>query len=163
MLMQILSNTPKWVFALFIFLLILGVRQMRDRTMPRRRLVIMPLIFLALSLFGIISAFGWNLEPLLIWAVAYVLMVVFIKQYIPIKDASYDPGTQRFKVPGSIFPLILILIIFCLKYFVGVGTAMQAPFTQDPLFPVIISALYGVSSGIFAGRSLRIMKAANQT
>ena len=37
MLLQILTQTPPWVFILFVALLWLGVQQMAPRTMPLRR------------------------------------------------------------------------------------------------------------------------------
>ncbi|MFQ3789298.1 hypothetical protein [Halomonas sp. A29] len=36
MLIEIIRNTPRWVFLLFIVLLVMGYQQSRDRTASRR-------------------------------------------------------------------------------------------------------------------------------
>ena len=66
---QIVVNTPLWVWPLMLFVLWLGWRGLRPRTMPPARLAILPLVGLATSLAGIAQ----SLQPGLAfagWAVA---------------------------------------------------------------------------------------------
>ena len=50
--MDILSRIPHWVWPLLIALIVVGWRQTRSRTLPRRRLV---LLTLALNLYALLS------------------------------------------------------------------------------------------------------------
>jgi hypothetical protein len=58
MILQILQNTPPWVFALFFVLLLVGGLQTRTRELSLARVALMPAIFLPLSLWGVWNAFG---------------------------------------------------------------------------------------------------------
>jgi hypothetical protein len=57
MLMQIVLNTPGWVWGLLLVLLALGVLQSLPRRVTVRRATVLPLVLLALSLAGVLSTF----------------------------------------------------------------------------------------------------------
>ncbi len=48
-----------------------------------------------------------------------------------------------------------MLSIFCLKYALAVSLAVAPELRHAPLFTLAVCALYGVFSGVFAGRLLR--------
>ena len=58
MIIEILQHTPLWVWFLFALLVGLGLLQMRDREISRARALILPLIFIAWSLSGVLRAPG---------------------------------------------------------------------------------------------------------
>ena len=64
MLVQILSNTPTWVFLLFFVLLVFGLMQTRTRTVRKMPTLLLPTGMILLSLTGINSSFGLRLIPL---------------------------------------------------------------------------------------------------
>ncbi len=158
MLIQILTHTPTWVFVLFFVLVALGISQMRRRTLPLRRVIIMPIVFLVWSFFGVTSAFGWEALPLLAWATGYVLTAWLLMQSKPELGSTFDAATGRFNVAGSTVPLALMMGIFFLKYFVGVSMGMRFDFTTSEFFPIVIGALYGAFSGTFAGSAARLIR-----
>lgn len=158
MFTQILSNTPKWVFILFFVLLALGISQMRTQIKSRKRVLILPLVLLILSLAGVTSAFGISAMPIAAWVVGYLVLAGLMGQGLAATGSSYDSTTKKFTVAGSPTPLILMMSIFFLKYFVGASMAMKASFSLDEAFPIVISLLYGVFSGAFGGRALRLLK-----
>ena len=73
----------------------------------------------------------------------------------PPAGATYDPATRTFFLRGSWIPMALILGIFLTKYVVGVDVAMNPGLARDGQYTLIVGALYGVFSGIFAGRAAR--------
>ena len=158
MLSQIITNTPKWVFVLFFVLLALGISQMRTQIKSRKRVLILPLVLLILSLAGVTSAFGVSAMPIAAWAAGYLVLAGLMGQGLAATGSSYDSTTKKFTVAGSPIPLILMMGIFFLKYFVGASMAMKASFSLDAAFPIVVSLLYGVFSGAFAGRALRLLK-----
>jgi hypothetical protein len=54
-IVEIIARTPWWVWLLFLFLLWIGVRALRSAVMPFWRLAILPAVFLAWGLLGLIA------------------------------------------------------------------------------------------------------------
>ncbi|MDP2450801.1 MAG: hypothetical protein Q8M93_04285 [Polaromonas sp.] len=159
----VLKNTPPWVWGLLVALLALGLSQVRNRRVGALRMAIMPLAMTGLSLWGTASAFGKS--PLfgyilLVWLAGALLMAGLIATTAPPTGTRHDAAGHSFWVPGSWLPLALILGIFLTKYIVGVDLAMQPQLAQDGPYTLVTGALYGVFSGIFAGRSLRLIRLA---
>jgi hypothetical protein len=59
--------------------------------------------------------------------------------------------------------MLLILGIFLTKYGVGITLAMQPGMARDGLFTLAVGGLYGLFSGIFAGRAARLWRLAFQS
>ncbi|MBU2318577.1 MAG: hypothetical protein KJ609_08540, partial [Gammaproteobacteria bacterium] len=60
-------------------------------------------------------------------------------------------------------PLFLILGIFTIKYTVGVMEGMQSSFLTMSSVVDGLSLLYGVFSGVFAARSVRLWRLSRPT
>ncbi|MGA0569472.1 DUF6622 family protein [Variovorax sp. VNK109] len=159
-LLAILTHTPAYVFVLFAALLWLGVSQLFTRKVKLLRVAIMGLGMAGLSLYGALSAFPGQLLTLPVW-LAVAAVTFFVVQRMPLPAGTqYDGWQQRFTVPGSKVPLALIMAVFFTKYVVGVAMVMQPTLTHDTTAALVISALYGLFSGMFAGRSMRLGKLA---
>lgn len=158
MLNQIFTHTPHWVWGLLIALLWLGLNQVTTRTVSLKRVTVMPLAMVGLSLYGTVSAFGAEPLVLLVWLACAGLLATLVMQR-PLDPATrYDDWTERFTVPGSWVPLALILGIFVTKYFVGASTSMHPALVQDDIFRLGFTALYGAFSGIFLARAARLWR-----
>jgi uncharacterized membrane protein len=160
MIVQILFNTPLWVWGLLAALLALGFSQARSRTAGLPRLLLMPLGLGAFSFWGTISAFGAPAAVLGSWFAACVLLLLVVAQIRIPAGVSYGRNTRQFALPGSWIPMALILGIFITKYAVGVSLAMQPDLKANANFMLAISTLYGAFSGIFAGRTIRLLRLA---
>lgn len=162
MLLEIVKRTPSWVFVLFFILLALGYFQSKDRTVRRGMVFILPLIMLALSFYGVLFAFGGTLISLAVWLAGILLAVVLgAKARFP-RGASFSQETSTYLVPGSWAPLVLMLLIFFIRYAVNVILARQPSIGAEPVFIVLISVCYGILSGAFLARSLGIWRSARQ-
>jgi len=158
MLIEILKRTPLWVFALFLVLATVGYFQSRDRNVGRAKVTILPLAMIALSFYGVISAFGMNPGAVIYWAVGFAAMVWLGAILALPRGISYTAETQTFFVPGSWLPLALMMAIFFTKYTVGVILARRLAIADEPIFISIISLCYGLFSGIFFSRALVILR-----
>lgn len=159
----ILKNTPSWVWGLLATLLALGLSQISTRRVSALRMTLMPVAMTGLSLWGTASAFSQSPlfgYVLLAWAGGAALMLGLIAPRAAAPGASYDAATRTFNVPGSWLPLALILGIFLTKYGVGVELAMQPTLAHDGQYSLIVGALYGLFSGAFAGRAVRMWRLA---
>lgn len=160
MLFQILSNTPKWVFALFAALLWLGFSQMLTRRVRLPRITLLAVGMAGLSVYGTVSAFAAVPSALLAWlAVAAVVFAIVLSRPLP-HGTRYDAARRSFTVPGSAVPLALMMGIFLTKYSVGITLAMQPAQAHDVTFALTVSALYGAFSGVFAARAARLWRLA---
>jgi hypothetical protein len=157
----ILRGTPTWVWGLLAALLALGFSQVRDRTAGLARVSFMPLAMGTFSAWGTLSAL-WS-SPLLaqavgLWLAAAVAALALVAPGRA--QASYDPATRSFRLPGSFAPLLLIVGIFLVKYVVGVELAMAPRLVQDTQYALTVAGLYGAFTGIFVGRALRLWRLA---
>jgi hypothetical protein len=156
MLLQILASTPKWVFGLFVVLLVLGLRQMRNYRASLTRIAILPLAMKSFAVFGVVSAFGASSVALVAWiAAASVAAVVVLRRPLP-ETTRFDAARRSFEVTGSIVPLALMMGIFFTKYVVAVQFAMHPQLAHQRDVELVVGALYGAFSGIFAARGIRL-------
>ncbi len=118
--LQVIQHTPNWVFALFAALLVLGVTQARRREVHRIRLTLLPIAFIGLSGWGIYSAFGVEPAAVTSWAAALTAVAAIGWSREPMRGVSIVPGTNRLVVPGSWWPMVLILATFVVRYTVAV-------------------------------------------
>lgn len=156
MLLQIITRTPVWVFALLAMLLALGCSQTLPRAVSLKRLTIIPLAMTGLSLYGMVSAFHGSWPCLMTWSAASTLAVITLLQAPAAQDTAYNTATQKFNLPGSWVPMALFMGIFFTKYAVGVSLAMQPALANNNNFALPVSAMYGAFCGIFLARSARL-------
>lgn len=160
---QILKSTPTWVWGLFAALLALGLSQVRTREVSAVRMAITPLAMTGFSLWGTVSAFSHSPlfgYVLFAWAAGAVALLALIGTRQPAAGTRYDAAARSFLVPGSWMPMLLILGIFSVKYVVGVELAMQPALAHDGTYTLVAGGLYGLFSGAFAGRALRLFRLA---
>lgn len=164
MLATIVARTPTWVWGLFAGLLVLGATQLRDRSASLLRMSLMPLVMTGFSAWGMASAFGSSPvfgEVLAVWLAITAAMVAALAPGRAV--ASYDPVRRVYQLPGSVTPLLLLAVIFLVKWCVGVEMAMQPSLVRDATFTLPVAAIYGVINGLFIGRAVRLWRLALQT
>ncbi|MGH8765108.1 MAG: DUF6622 family protein [Burkholderiales bacterium] len=161
MILQILQRTPPWVFVLFVALLVLGALQYRPRELGRPRVALMPAIFLPLSMWVIWNAFGPSAFAYGGW-LAGIGAALLLNHYTRLpRQVSYSADTRRFRVEGSWIPLSMMMAIFFTRYAIAVATAMQPELKGMPAFAAAVGFAYGLFSGSFLARALRILAAAH--
>lgn len=157
MISEILSHTPRWVFALFFGLIYLGFQQSKPRSVSAKRLVVLPIAMLMLSFSGVLTTFGSGGLALVCWSCAILLGVAIAMLLVSVKDVSYASETKTFHLPGSWLPLFLMMAIFVTKYIVGAGVAQNPNLLELSAFVGVASIAYGLWSGIFFGRMVKIL------
>jgi hypothetical protein len=162
-IVDIVRNTPPWVGGLFAGLVVLGATQMRDRAAGVPRIVFLPVAMGAFSLFGMTSTFaaaGQAPWMLVTWLLTALVIAGLMAMGSPAAGTKFDAATRQFTLPGSIVPLLLILGIFFTRYGVNVELAMQPQLRADAGFAIAIAGLYGLFTGLFAGRAARLLRLA---
>lgn len=158
--LQILTNTPTWVWALLAALIALGVSQSLPRRLTVRRATIVPVLLLVLSLSGVVTTFAAAGPALAAWAAGLAVALTVGRGLVAIDGARWDRGSASFDVPGSWLPLVLVLSLFVIKYGVGVTLAMVPSLVRDTLFEATVGAAYGLFSGLFLARAASLWRLA---
>jgi hypothetical protein len=160
MITTILHYTPTWVWGLLAGLIALGTSMAFTREITLRRATIMPLAMVGLSLYGVASVFSPQPMALAAWAVGLAVTASITIGMGIGRGATWMPETRLLRVPGSWWPLAIILGIFFTKFAVGVTLALHPDFARDSAFATSVGLVYGAFSGVFLGRGAALWKAA---
>src|SRR5438128_7207365 len=110
---QILTHTPIWVFPLFAYLVWLGIKAMRPRTVTIWRSLIVPAVFIVWGLSRLFSRqdYAW---PLVAWlgAAAALLLIGLLTA----QPFELDHTTVEIKRPGRLVQLVSMVPVFSLQY-----------------------------------------------
>jgi hypothetical protein len=154
----VVSHTPLWVWALFSGLIALAISQLRERTIPRARVLILPMVLLGIGLFT--SKRGGL--ALVVWAIALAaafLFTAFVWQ--PASRAEYLPHLDRLKIPGSVTPLVLTVAIFFANYALQVAFALKPALRSELFWQVLPNVCFGVITGFFLARAATLFRMKN--
>ncbi len=154
----ILQKVPLWVWPLFFTLIVFGLRMARTRNVPPQPVIVISTVMLCLSGYSVISAFKGSLPAMLVWAFMLCLALLICQRMGYPKGWLFDADTRRMHVPGSWLPMVLFMTIFFIKFSVGMTLAIQPALAFQSEFTVVVSALYGLLSGIFAARALHALR-----
>jgi hypothetical protein len=154
MLIQILSHTPLYVWAILAFLVQRGLTAMRDRDVEVRRLVLIPAVMLVLSLQDMNAKFGLGGWALAAWAIGAAGMALLAGLAGASRiEAGTMPGWVR--VRGSGLPLVMMMAVFFTKYVASVTLSVAPQLRHDTVFACAVCVLFGVFNGWFVGRLVR--------
>jgi hypothetical protein len=157
MFMAILQHTPVWVYVLFFALLILGWMQSRDRVVPYFRAFILPCMMMLFSIYGVVAAFGMSIG-IVAWSIGMMIVLALGIRIRAFYNAVFMEEHKAFAIKGSWLWLALMMIIFWLKFAVGVALARQLEIVYEPWFILSISLCYGLLSGVFLVRMVILWK-----
>ena len=155
MLQHIFSHTPLYVWAILGFLVYRGVLASRAREVTLRKLCIIPLVMLALSLSGVQGSFGLAGVAPFAWAAGALAGAALAWTLSDARKIVAIPERASVQRPGSWVPLMLMMSIFCMKYAVAVTLAIAPAYAHATGFIVPVCLAYGCFSGIFLGGLLR--------
>jgi len=154
MLLQILTHTPIYVWAILALLVYRGIAASRDREMPVSKLFIIPAILLALSLQDLAARFGLGALTMAAWTVAALAGAALTWTLTSARTTrGATPGSVM--VRGSWTPLASMMSVFLTKYTLAVLLAMNPQASQQTLVIVLVSGLFGILNGVFIGRLTR--------
>ncbi|MEO8806255.1 MAG: DUF6622 family protein [Burkholderiaceae bacterium] len=159
----IVQHTPVWVWGLLAVLVVLGLSQTRSREMGLTRVTVLPLVLTALSLGGVLSAFGHLPVAFAAWAAGIAAALGLARRAVAVRGASWSPSRGLLHVPGSWLPLVLIVSLFALKYGAGVSLALAPALASDTSFAGLCSLAYGTFSGLFLARALSLRSLATRS
>lgn len=112
-LWKIVSGAPWWVYVLFVYLLSVGVKAIRPRTVPIQRVVLLPILFLIWALYGLYTKVILGHVSLIpIW-----IIFLGIGAYLGVREVhgwriTKDHHTREITIPGNYSTLVLMVFFF---------------------------------------------------
>jgi len=149
---QALTHTPWWVYLLFFALLKVGFDALKVRVIPLKKLIVLPMVFLVLSINTLITSVQINPSTLSAYSLSLLLGSLGGWLLVRKLDLKFDKRRGLVKLPGTWTTLILIMIIFSSKYYFGYAKAIDPTRVQDTLFEITMLSVSGISTGLFLGR-----------
>ena len=156
---QIVSQTPPWVFGLFVGLLVLGLMQTRNRKVREWLAYLLPVGMVCLSLSGVHTSFGLQAIPILAWAFGIAVVTLLGSKAMANNGVVYLSQERSFLIPGSWIPLLVIMAIFFVKYVFAVLKSVGVIDVTSTTTAVLFSLIYGCLSGYFSARATTLVAA----
>lgn len=155
---QILIQTPWWVYLLLYVLIQRGIAASKTQVVPFVKMAIIPLIFTGLSIYTIVANLSVNALHMGTWIMAIIVGSLIGWRMLQNTLIRVDRNKQLIEIPGSWRTLILILVIFCFKYFFGYLMGARPSILQNVIFDEAMILVSGVCSGMFVGNFIRYSK-----
>ena len=164
MLNQLLTHTPVYVWIILAILVWRGLVERREREVAPRRLVVVPLLMLALALSDIVARFEGASLALPAWALSCAGAALAVRRFgrSRVAGTGVSQLAHRVRLRGSVTPLLLMMAIFAVKYALAVALALRPGALREPAFALAVCACLGVFNGVFLGRLVLDMAACRQ-
>lgn len=155
---HMLADTPVWVYVLFVFLLIRGIKARQPATVTLERLAIIPLIFLVWDLYDLVIYRHLTAGIVALWGAALLLGAALGLWLI--KPARVSKGSEPRTVvrQADYSALPLMMTAFVIKYVFGVLAAVSPHTMQQPGVSATAVVVGGVFAGSFIGKFTRYLQ-----
>jgi hypothetical protein len=152
-----MSHVPLYVYVLFLILLRVGISRCYPRTIRIERLLVMPILMLALGIHGFSSLFSRpNAADLLAGACGIAAGLVIGHSHVRNWSIGIDRARRRISVPGDVMMLVVILAAFAFEFALHYAVESRAVAATDPLLPPLAAAVWGLFIGMTAGRNFSL-------
>lgn len=151
------TGAPWWVYLLFIVLLNLGIKSLKKRILPIQRVYLLPIVFLAWSFADLYGKYTEKHTTLpFVWAICLAIGIYFGVMSVRFQPIHHDRRKKEITVPGSPYVLILVLLIFILKFIWGYYYSTYADVSYWIYFADTATSV--LISGFFTGRAVFYLK-----
>lgn len=151
--MQILTGAPWWVWVLLIVLGRIGIKALRPRTVSIQRVVLFPMFFIAWSIYGLYENVVQESSTLIVgWVIAIAVGALLGFKEVHSWHFHVDRKKGLITIPGNWSTLVLILLIFVLKFFWGYFYATLHHVSYSIYLADTCSS--AVVTGFFVGRAI---------
>lgn len=153
---SILSGVPAWVYIVFAYGIYSGVRACSGRTVKVAVLLVLPLVFLGLSLSSLVPLMGREPLVAVAWTLCVALGGIVSWFFLTKEPLSVQRVEGTLAVAGTPVILILFLVIFVVKFVYGYVTATNPELASDPGFLLTVFGLSGLSTGVMVARNTKL-------
>jgi hypothetical protein len=151
-ILKMIFGTPIWVWVIFVYLLLVGIRAIKSRIVYIPKLFAIPLILTGLKYKIFLSG------SLSVW-ITYLICLFFFSflsfKLSSVKKIEIIEERMSVKLHGTYWTIIILMVIFIVKYIFGYIGATQLIFSRElELYEVGINGLF---SGYFLGLAIKYL------
>jgi hypothetical protein len=149
-----MSHIPTWVFILFFVLLYLGIKRCYTRTLSVERLALIPVVFTFIGLRSAFQLFNLSVSGFALLLVGGLLG--FLLGHFLVKNSQVlaDKSKRLIQVPGDISMLIMVMMIFCIEFFIHYSVDAHWAIADSALFKFAAITLSGLIAGTSIGKNV---------
>ncbi|MCS2148042.1 DUF6622 family protein [Scandinavium manionii] len=155
---HMLVGTPIWVYVLFVFLVIRGVKARQPATVTLERLSIIPLIFLVWDLYDLVLYRDLSLGVMMLWIAVLIIGAALGFWLIKPERLSHGSAPRTINRPADYSALPLMMAAFAIKYVFGVMAAVSPQTMQQPGMSAAAVVVGGLFAGSFIGKFIRYLQ-----
>jgi len=155
MIGKIISSTPLYAWLLLALLLWKGLRARKLHRISWKDTLIFPAIMVVWSFYSTYN--NYDVSAIIFWIVSFALGIGLGPLTLRNLRSVFDKKSKQIELSGSWIPLIILVSIFSLRYFLGVTYGMH-PELRGTLSLLIVENLAAAISGIFLGRVLELWR-----
>lgn len=149
---EMVANTPWWVYLIFTYLIYISFLATKPRVISFRQLLILPSIFITLSIISLSTILQIDAYNIFLWSSALFLGIplgwlqFFLQKIKAIKNES------KLYIPGTWSLFFFCLFIFAAKYYYSFELAIDPKSIASSPYAPYILLLYGLFTGLFIGK-----------
>jgi hypothetical protein len=155
MIIGIATGTPVWVWVVFAYGIYTGIKALGERRVSLKTMILLPGVFLFLSVPSLVGIVGQNPLVALVWGLCLLAGLVLGWYLLTPEPVSVDRTAGTLVVPGTWTVLVLFVTIFTVKFVYGFEQAVNPELAAQPGFLLGVFALSGLSTGIVIGRTAK--------
>lgn len=153
-----LSDRPVLTLALIAFLIWVGLRALKPRTIRYRQLYILPSVFLVISANQLFNSYPFSPIGLTVWVVMTGLAGIVSWRMAQDTSIGIDREKGRIDLPGTRITLSLMLLFIAARLYFGRQLFLHPELKTAPEFTSQIVAMSGLITGYYLGRSGSFLK-----
>ena len=150
----IASQTPWWVYVLLAYLIRMGLLATQTRIISFKKLLILPLLLSYFSVQTLMTSYVINNTTISTALIALLLGLVLGYWQVFRLQLKTDKNHFLLQVPGTWSTLVIILMIFCTKFYFHYQLAARPDVINQLLFMLSFLAISIFCCGFFIGKVL---------
>ncbi|MFD9900943.1 DUF6622 family protein [Mesorhizobium sp. NPDC059054] len=161
-MIEILKNTPQWVYVVFTVVLYLGLASCFEGKASVRGIFILPAVFLLSSVYGLVTRENLGALTTIAWVTGFGITAVVLYRVTLVTGTGIRREQDHLIIPGDVSVLIVSMVFFSIKFWFGYKSAVDTDWSRQVSFQAIDSLTSGIVAGFFAGRSFGHYKIAKR-
>lgn len=155
-ILNFLSHTPTYVYFVFFYLFVVGFQASKDRVVSIYKPVIILIVFWFLSISGI-TKLKLDYSYYILFLSVIIVSGYLGWRLVANKKILIDKKKRLIALPGSWTTLVLVLIIFSSKYYLGYKNSQDPCFIFSSGSRLLTIFTSGFSLGLISGRFINYM------
>lgn len=151
-ILELISHTPIWVYALFLFLVSRGIRALKPAEVALGKLAIVPGCLSLWSIHDIVQIYGISVGSVVPWIGAALVGALFGWMLIENYSITIDRARGMISRPADYSVLPLILSAFAFKYTFAIIGAVSPEVLLSTAVRLLDLTVSGLIAGIFVGK-----------